>query len=191
VGAADLLRTARYTQGASQRELARVAAVGQPRIADIESGAHDTTVDRLDHLLAALGQRIAVLPTRSRPVCEAAVAIKDALDRGDYASAWREIIQVGDDLARAEPATRVALTVTRPLPVGDPRFDALLAAVADHRLTSGRLPRPGWLDLPDYRLEEPWDVEVIPDLQVQARARTPRAIARHGIFLAAAQLESI
>ena len=59
--AASLLRSARGSHGLSQRALADRARVAQPRIADIEAGQHDTTVRRLEHLLATLGQRIAVL----------------------------------------------------------------------------------------------------------------------------------
>jgi len=189
--ASTLLRTARAARGVSQRELSKAAHVSQPGIAAVESGSHDTTVGRLELLLTALGQRMTVLPTRTRPVWEAAVALRQALDEGNESTAWREIIQLADDLAREDGATRVALTVTRPLLVGDTRYDALLAAVTDLRLSQDRLPRPAWLDASAYRLDPPWDVEVIPALQSKARRQTPRAVARHGVFLRAAELASM
>jgi transcriptional regulator with XRE-family HTH domain len=189
--AATLLRTARHARGVSQRALSTAAHVSQPGIASVESGSHDTTVGRLELLLTALGQRVTVLPTRTRPVWEAAVALREALDEGNQSTAWREIIQLADDLARENGATRVALTVTKPLPVGDARYDALLAAVTDFRLSQDRLPRPEWLDDSEYRLEEPWDVEEIPALQSVARRQTPEAIARHGVFLREAELASV
>jgi transcriptional regulator with XRE-family HTH domain len=189
--AAMLLRTARHARGVSQRALSTAANVSQPGIASVESGSHDTTVGRLELLLTALGQRVTVLPTRTRPVWEAAVALREALDEGNQSTAWREIIQLADDLARETGATRVALTVTKPLLVGDARYDALLAAVTDFRLSQDRLPRPEWLDDSEYRLEEPWDVEKIPDLQSVARRQTPEAIARHGVFLREAELASV
>ncbi|MUH46731.1 MAG: helix-turn-helix domain-containing protein, partial [Actinobacteria bacterium] len=123
--AASLLRSARGSHGLSQRALADRAQVAQPRIADIEAGAHDTTVRRLEHLVASLGQRIAVLPTLSRPACEAALAIATQLASNSDRQAWREVIQLSDDLAGASPAVRVALAVTEPAPTGDHRYDAL------------------------------------------------------------------
>jgi hypothetical protein len=48
-----------------------------------------------------------------------------------------------------------------------------------------------WLDLPGYRLAEPWDVEAVPSLRDRARHETPPAIAQHGVFLAAAELASV
>jgi transcriptional regulator with XRE-family HTH domain len=189
--ASTLLRTARHARGVSQRALSQAAHVSQPGIASVESGSHDTTVGRLDLLLTALGQRITVLPTRTRPVWEAAVALRQALDEGNESTAWREVIQLADDLAREDGATRVALAVTRPLLVGDARYDALLAAVTDLRLSQDQLPRPKWLDGSEYRLDEPWDVEEIPALQANARQQTPQAIARHGVFLREAELASV
>ncbi|MHB1614758.1 MAG: helix-turn-helix domain-containing protein [Actinomycetes bacterium] len=191
MSASSLLRTARHARGVSQRELARAAHVSQPGIAAVESGAHDTTLDRLDLLLVPLGQRVSLLPTRARPVWQVAVDLRAALEASDEKRAWREIVQCSDDLARETHATRVALAVTQPLPVGDSRYDAVLAAVTDYHLSRDGLPRPVWLDLPEYQLAEPWDVEEVPSLRDRARSDTPPAIARHGVFLAAAELASV
>ncbi|MEZ5117186.1 MAG: helix-turn-helix domain-containing protein [Candidatus Nanopelagicales bacterium] len=191
MSAPELLRAARSSRAVSQRELARRAQIAQPRIAEVEAGRHDTTVSRLEQLLAAMGQRLVVLTTTSPPVYEAATAIRDALADGDQDGALREVIQVADDLARADGATCVALALTRPGPVGDRRWDALLAAVVDHRLTERGLPRPRWVDDPAYRLDEPWDVEELTELQAAARAATPDAISSHGVFLAAEELGSV
>jgi transcriptional regulator with XRE-family HTH domain len=189
--AASLLRTARASRGLSQRALADRSQVAQPRIAEIEAGAHDTTVSRLEQLLASLGQRIVVLPTRSRPACEAGLAIASDLDSGSGRHAWREILQLSDDLASASPAVRVALCVTEPAPTGDDHYDALIAAIVDHRLTTDRLPLPDWVSTPQRTLTDPWDVEPLASLRPVARKATPKAIARHGIYLAASELASV
>ena len=68
MSASLLLRAARQAHGTSQRELAEAASVSQPGIAAIESGAHDTTVSRLEHLLAALGQPLHVVMRIGRGV---------------------------------------------------------------------------------------------------------------------------
>lgn len=191
VSASSLLRASRRASGLSQRALARVARVAQPRIATVESGAFDTSVARLERLVAATGGRVTVLPTRARPVWEASLAIGRAIDEGDEATAFREVIQVSDDLACAEGAVRVALAVAPAVPCGDARYDALLAGVVDYWLVADRLPRPEWLAQPAWTLAEPWDVEPVPGLRAAARRATPRPIARHGVFLAASELASL
>lgn len=191
MSASKLLRAARRSAAASQRELAKVSGVSQPAIAAIESGAHDTSVRRLEQLLASLGQRVIVLPTRSRTVAEAAEAIHAGLARRDEEWAWREIVQTSDDLAHAEPDVRVVLAISRPHSVGDRNYDALLAATVDYWLTIDQLPRPRWLDDAAYVLDEPWDVEELPALRARARQETPEAFRRHGVYLAPAQLSSV
>ncbi len=191
MSASDLLRAARSVRGVSQRSLAKTSRVPQSRISDIEVGAHDTTVSRLEELLAPLGQRVTLLPTRSRPVWEASLAILEALSVGDENRAWREVIQLSDDLAANSGALRVALCVAPPVLTGDVHYDALIAGIADHWLTCNRLPRPDWVTEPSRILTQPWDVEQVASLQSAARSDTPKAIARHGIYLAAAELSSI
>jgi hypothetical protein len=148
-------------------------------------------VSRLEHLLAELGSQLSVLPTRLRPVWAAGEEVRRGLDGDDVRSAWREVIQLNDDLRSADRATRVALAIAPPGRTGDPRFDALIAAVTDCALVDARLPRPNWLDEPQWTLDDPWDVEDVPTLQQAARDATPIAIRRHGIYLDRAALASV
>jgi transcriptional regulator with XRE-family HTH domain len=189
VTAAALLRAARQARGLSQRGLATRADVRQPRIAEIESGRHDTTFSRLEELLAPLEYRLGPVPTGTRGVWEAALAVQEALAERDETTAWRQVIQLADDLEREEPALRVALAVAPPAGTGSPRFDALIAGVTDYRLRG--LPRPTWLDSTDFRLSDPWDVEPLHELREEARRSTPRELARHGVYLHARELESV
>lgn len=191
MSASGLLRSTRTSHGVSQRALATAAHVRQPGVAAVESGAEDATVSRLEHLLAELGSQLSVLPTRLRPVWAAGEEVRRALDDDDVRSAWREVIQLNDDLRSADRATRVALAIAPPGRTGDPRFDALIAAVTDCALVDARLPRPSWLDEPQWTLDGPWDVEDVPTLQQAARDATPFAIRRHGIYLDRAVLASV
>ncbi len=191
MSASGILRSTRTSHGLSQRDLAKIARVRQPGVAAVESGSEDATVSRLDHLLNELGSQLTVLPSRRRPVWAAGEAVRCALDANDERSAWREVIQLNDDLREADRATCVALAIAPPGRTGDPRFDALIAAVTDSALVDARLPRPEWLDEDAWSLNEPWDVEEIPSLRKAARKATPPAIRRHGIFLDRSVLVSI
>jgi hypothetical protein len=163
--------------------------VAQPRIAAIESGAHDVTLSRLEELLSALQFRLAPIPTGSMAVWETAHCIGDALDESDEVTAWRHVVGLADDLAREPAPTRIALAVTPPLPTGSARYDALIAGITEYRLRG--IPCPDWVNEPRYRLVEPWDVESLPSLRNQARKRTPREFLKHGVYLDPRELQSL
>ncbi|MBW3562648.1 MAG: helix-turn-helix domain-containing protein [Actinobacteria bacterium] len=62
--AGDLLRRRRLAHGLSQRELAVRAGTRQSTISRIENGREIPTVDRLDALLIAMGERLELRPSR-------------------------------------------------------------------------------------------------------------------------------
>ena len=53
----------------------------------------------------------------------------------------------------------MALTVAPPASVGDPRFDAFIAALVEHHLAAERLPIPDWTSDPSRRLDQAWVVD--------------------------------
>lgn len=187
---AAVLLAARRSRGLSQRALAARAGEHQPTISALENGDHDPGLTHLTRLLAATGHRLVALPTTARPVYEAAADIAAALRRGDESAAYREFIQLSDDLAREPGALRAALTALEPVPV-DVRYDALLAAVVEHYLAAARLPVPAWAHEPGRVLAEPWFVDDLPALRKKTAADTPKAFARHNVFLAASELASV
>jgi hypothetical protein len=187
--AAFLLGSARRYRGVSGRALARSAHASQPGVTDVEHGRTDATTGRLDKLLRPLGYSLAVLPTRLGTVADAAEQVRSFTEDDRPDAALRVVWQLAADLSTPDLALRVALCIAPPASTGSSRFDALLAAVADHALTG--LPRPTWLDEPWRTLAEPWDVEPVPALRAAARAATPPEIARHGVFLDAAELINI
>ena len=191
MSASAILRACRLSRGMTQRALAEAAKVRQPGVAAVESGAEDATVSRIEHLLASLGSRLSVIPSRLRPVWAVGGDVREALESGDVRSAWREVIQLNDDLRSADPATAVALAIAAPSPTGDARFDALIAAVTDCALSDAGLPSPTWLGDDPWVLDQFWDVEDVPSLRLAARERTPESINRHGIFLDRAVLDSV
>lgn len=184
-----LLRSARWCGGLSQRELALRAGDHQPTIAAIEAGRRDVRVGHPERLVARAGCRLSLIPTTAAPVAEVAAGIAEWLATGDVDSAWRAFIQANDDLAAAPADVRVALCVCQPTPTGDPRFDAALAALVDHHLSGAGLPVPAWVDDSSRFLAEPWSPDMFgprgPDLDV------PEAFARHGVLIAASELEGV
>jgi hypothetical protein len=168
--------------------LANRAGLRQPALADIERGAHDTRGGLLDRLVNAAGYRLAVLPTTARSAADWADVIYQEFrsPRRSEAVAFRALIGLNDDLGGQSKPLQVALCVAPPAPTGDRRFDAGIAAVVEHHLSTARLPVPEWVREPQRTLQEPWIVSSFAD-----PATVPKAFRRHGVLLAESELASV
>jgi transcriptional regulator with XRE-family HTH domain len=189
--ARDALRYARKRSGLSQRDLARLAGVRQPRIAEAESERGDLRSATLDRFLAPTGHRLVVLPSRATTAAETGEAVRDALAENDHERAFREIIQLSDDLASSEPAIRVALVAAPPPLTDAPRYDALLAGVVEYRLTQNQLPVPAWVEEPARSAEAPWYVDPTPGTEALSREHSPESFTRRNVYLDVSELASV
>jgi Predicted transcriptional regulator with C-terminal CBS domains len=186
-----LLRQARSLRHQTQRAVAARAGIAQPTIAAIESGRRDATVSTISRLVEATGCQLAVLPTRAPAAAAAAAAIEQALRAADEPSAFRHVIQLADDLDGAEPALAVALCVQPPAPTGSDRYDALLAALVEHRLRGRRLPVPIWVREPQRTLPRPTPLLDADWYRELSDATAPPAFRTHNILIPAGELESV
>ncbi|MEO7556087.1 MAG: helix-turn-helix transcriptional regulator [Acidimicrobiales bacterium] len=188
--AAAILRSARTARGLSQRDLAAATGIAQPTIAIIETTGRDTTIDHLDELLRALGHSVASLPTILPSVGDWAATLRRdrVLDPGAIRTV---LVQMADDLATVDPATRVALCAASPGRTGDRTVDALLAGLVEHLLREDDLPVPLWVDDADRIAETEWDFVTNAALVGLARANTPEPFRRRNVFVPAEALESV
>jgi len=181
--AAEIVRTGRQGAGLSQSELARRCDIPQPSISRIESGDRSPNLALIDRLLAPAGQHVTAIPTRTPTVAEAAATIRGLIDSAAEVYVFRALIQVADNLAEAEPALRVALTVTPPAPTGSLGADAFLAAIVDYRLIGEGLPCPGWVDEPQRTVTPHWLASGLSQLADITRDGTPEPFLRRGVLI--------
>ncbi len=83
---------------------------------------------------------------------------------------------------------QTALLVDEPPSVGDERWDALLAALAEHLAAKHDLAPPGWAEL--RILGRPWFPAELRVQRADALVHAPAAFRKHGVYLAAADLEA-
>jgi hypothetical protein len=90
---------------------------------------------------------------------------------------------------RWEPAdVQPSLLQDEPTPVGDERWDALLAALAEHLAAQHDLAPPGWAEA--RVLRQPWFPAELQVQRVEALVWAPAAFRKHGVYLSARDLDA-
>jgi len=90
----------------------------------------------------------------------------------------------------ADESGTAALPLVDPEPplTGSGRFDALLAAIAEHITSRFGTPAPLWTATTERFLPAPWWVSPLPSARIQAMLWTPAAFRRRGIYFDRADL---
>lgn len=90
---------------------------------------------------------------------------------------------------RWEPADiQPSLLWDEPGPVGDARWDALMAALAEHLAAGHDLAPPEWTET--RVLRRPWFPAELEIQRVEALVWAPAAFRKHGVYLSARDLEA-
>lgn len=127
--------------------------------------------------------------TYRRPsLAEVAVEVATCLAQGDEASALRLAFRCVEIFERAPAEERDALLSRPPALVGDRRFDALLAAIAEYLCARSGILAPDWVEDENRFLEQWWFVSGIKSLHADAIAHSPISFARRGVFITAGAL---
>ena len=91
---------------------------------------------------------------------------------------------------RWEPvALRAALLGDRPATTGDPRYDALMAALAEHLAYHDGIEVPEWTYEADRFLEQWWFPIDLPSVRTDALVHSPGAFRIRGIFIGTGALD--
>jgi hypothetical protein len=126
-------------------------------------------------------------------LCEVAREILRCMEMSppDRHAALRWVAQFMDDFERADPERRGAMVAVEPDPTGDQRWDAMLAAAAEHLCYHHGLSVPSWTVDPTRFLERWWFVSPYRSVHASALVSTPAAFANRGVFIHAGSLASV
>ncbi|MCM3780526.1 helix-turn-helix domain-containing protein [Microbacterium hydrocarbonoxydans] len=188
--ASTLLRAARKSRGLTQRALAEAVAFDQGRVSRLEKG-REAEFGTVDRVLGATGHRLYSAPTRRDDVASIAGAIHDHLRSGDKHSAFRELIQLNDNLASEHGLIRGILGLAEPEPTGDQAWDSALAALVAMRLAEEGLPLPDWVNSPFRHLARPRTLDVDAADPVPTRDDVPGEFYERGVLIWADSLASV
>lgn len=122
-------------------------------------------------------------PYRAMTLCDLVVHLRAA----DESTRWRLVAEFGKEFHHEPPAERVALLLDEPAPIGDDRWDSLLAALAEHLAAGDGQSAPDWSE--GRVLASFWFPYNTAAARVDAIVHAPSAFRRRGIFVAAREFE--
>jgi hypothetical protein len=116
-------------------------------------------------------------------IAEVGVEVADCLAENDESSGRRLAFRFVEQFDKADQSDRRRMVEIAPLPTGDRRYDALLAALVEYCCVRHDMPSPAWVDDPSRFLEEWWFVSGIRSLHANAVVHSPISFKRRGVFI--------
>ena len=179
----------RRREGVSGTQVARIAGTGASNIYAIEQGRRNPAASTLERIAGAAGVRLLAFPAGGAAfVSETAGALRERVNAGDDAGAYRQLIQISDDLVRTTPATAALLSYVEPVSTGR-GWDAAIAGVVEWRLAQKGAMLPEWIHSYGVRVDQKW--EPLPTPYEIAPEYVPEPLLRRNVWIEQAELESV
>ena len=196
--AGEILRSLRRSKGLSQRDLARLAHVPQPSIAAIESAQREPSLSLLSSIVESTGfsLRITLAPMARFSAVSIARRLNEVLHGEENSrtvedSILRLSLSFRDAIRRASDVELGELTGDPPSLIGEPRWDAFLAAAVEEECARRNVLTPRWVDDPARFVKPFWHLSENPSLHQWEFVTAPAAFVRHGVLVAAEELTSV
>ncbi len=123
-------------------------------------------------------------------LAETGQRVAAALSEPDQSSAWAAIRDFLDGFVSAPVEARGELMAERPAAV-EVRFDAYLAALAEHLAVHHHIGVPAWAQEPDRFLSQWWFPTRFRSLHAMAMVQSPASFRRRGIFVDSTELQRV
>jgi hypothetical protein len=151
----------------------------------IERGRLEPTVDMLERLIAATGERLEIRsvtdPTTLAGLARAIAADIDTNPR-DISNPVRRAAELASRLLAAQQPVEDALLVAPP-PTGDRHWDAFLGALAEWLAVRMGVPTPAWAQDSRRYLDEAWWVTPMTSLRASEYAGSPASFQQRGVYI--------
>jgi transcriptional regulator with XRE-family HTH domain len=182
---AVLVRTVRDEAGLSVRTLADAAGVAASTVHRIERGELQPTVEILGQIVEAAGSRLRVeaLVDHSVSVVGLARSIRADVAAGDYVVPVRKAAELVGRFRGADQRMQLRMITARPPLIGDPRWDAFVAALAEWLAVQAGLPAPAWVRDDSRYLRRGWWVTPMDSMHAWEYAGSPVSFQSHGVYL--------
>jgi len=119
------------------------------------------------------------------PMTLAALA-QHLMTTADDRDRWKLVWEFLEEYRWESGEVQVGLVEAEPAPVGDERWDALIAALAEHLRAQHDLAPPAWTE--SRVLRRPWFPAELAVQRAEALVWAPAAFRKHGVYLSAHDL---
>lgn len=106
----------------------------------------------------------------------------------DDKTRWKLVWEFLEEYRWEPSGVQPSLLRDEPPSLADERWDALLAALAEHLAAQHDLAPPAWTEM--RVLREPWFPAELRVQRADALVRAPAAFRKHGVYLSAADLDA-
>ena len=183
--AAELVKRVRNDAGLSLRSMARAAGVATSTIHRIEQGRMEPTVETLERIAQAAGARLRLEPVTDSSASAAGLAraIRADLDAGELHQPVRRAAEFAHRFRAADPAMRHRMITAEPRPIGDERWDALVAGLVEWLAVQTGTRVPEWSIDPSRFLDHGWWITSMESMRAWEYAGTPVSLQRRGVYI--------
>lgn len=122
-------------------------------------------------------------PTGYRPMTMADLGYHIAASLSDEPKVRRLVLEFLTEYEDAGLISHQGLLDPEPAPTGDRRWDAFLAALAEHLAFHDGLSCPAWVGAPERFLDRWWFLSNTPSARAEAMVTAPASFLRRGVFI--------
>lgn len=189
----ELVRKALSDAGLSIEELAEAANVPVETLTQIERGTLSPSVDTIRKIAQAAGMRLHVEPHLDYAVSITGLArsIRDDIEQGDFSWPVRKAAELAQRFHNSDAETRHRMIAAEPPLLGDPRWDAFLAALTEWIAVKEQFPTPSWVWKKHRYLDRAWWITSMKSMHVWEFAGSPVSFQIRGVYIHRESLTNI
>lgn len=182
---AELVANIRREAGLSLRALAEAAGLATSTVHRIEQGQLRPSVETLRSIAEAAGVRLMLVPEVDYAVGLVGLAqsLRADLTSGDDRQAVRKAAELVHRFQAADVDQQRRMIVAEPPRIGDARWDAFVAALAEWLAVRSGLEVPAWVHNDNRYLRHGWWVTPMESMRAWEYAGSPVSFQSHGVYL--------
>lgn len=180
-----LVATIRAETRLSLRALAEAAGVATSTVHRIERGELRPTVEMLERIAEAAGMRVQL--DARLDYAASLVGLGRCIAHGLAGDAGLGPLRMAAELVHRfhtmDAATRSRMIAAEPLPTGDVRWDAFLAALGEWLAVTTDLPAPSWTQEKGRFLDRGWWITPMQSMRAWEYAGSPVSFKSRGVYV--------
>jgi transcriptional regulator with XRE-family HTH domain len=182
---AAMARKLRLGAGLSVRGLAESAHVSPSTIFRIEKGIMSPTIELLEDIFKATGQRLQLDATAesSYNILGLASSIQDDLDDSDATHIVRKAAEFAERFKKANKHSKKEMIAFAPPSLDQGKWDAFLGGLTEWLSLQAKIPTPNWANKKTRYLDHGEWITQMESMRAWEYAGTPASFQNRGVYI--------